>query len=125
AFIEGCAGSGKTMLALEKARQLAGQGFDVLLLCFNAPLAEYLYERAPEGVSVFHFHGLCKHLAKEAGIGYRAHRSEEEYYNEVLPNMLLDAIDELGPQYDALIVDEGQDFRDTWWEILAFLLRDQ
>ena len=125
ALIEGCAGSGKTMLALEKARQLAGQGFDTLLLCFNAPLAEYLHQRVPEGVSVFHFHGLCKHLAKEAGIGYRAYRSEEEYYNGVLPKMLLDAIDELGPQYDAIIVDEGQDFRDEWWEILFFLLRDQ
>lgn len=125
ALIEGCAGSGKTMLALEKARQLAGQGFDTLLVCFNAPLAEHLRQRTPEGVSVFHFHGLCKHLAKEAGIGYRAYRSEEEYYNEVLPKMLLDAIDELGPQYDAIIVDEGQDFRNDWWEILFFLLRDQ
>lgn len=125
ALIEGCAGSGKTMLALEKARQLASQGFDTLLLCFNAPLAEYLRQRAPDGVSVFHFHGLCTQLAKEAGIGYRAYRSEEEYYNKVLPNMLLDAIDELGPQYDAIIVDEGQDFRDEWWENLFFLLRDQ
>jgi len=124
-FIEGCAGSGKTMLALEKARQLAGQGFDTLLLCFNAPLAEYLHQRVTDEISVFHFHGLCKHLAKEAGIGYRAHRSEEEYFNEVLPQMLLDAIDELGPQFDAIIVDEGQDFRDEWWEILFFLLRDQ
>jgi hypothetical protein len=125
ALIEGCAGSGKTMLALEKARHLGDQGFDTLLLFFNAPLAEYLHQRTSDDVSVFHFHGLCNHLAKEAGIGYRAHRTEEEYFNKVLPNMLLDAIDELGPQYDAIVVDEGQDFRDEWWEILFFLLRDQ
>ena len=31
AAIQGCAGSGKTMLAVEKARQLAAQGHDVLL----------------------------------------------------------------------------------------------
>lgn len=125
AFIEGCAGSGKTMLALEKARQLNDQGFDTLLLCFNAPLAEHLDQHAQKGITVSHFHGFCKQMAKEAGIGYRAYRSEEEYYNEVLPKMLLDAVDELGPQFDAIIVDEGQDFRDEWWEILFFLLRDQ
>lgn len=31
AVISGCAGSGKTMLAMEKARRLANEGFDVLL----------------------------------------------------------------------------------------------
>lgn len=126
ALIEGCAGSGKTMLALEKVRQLAEQGLETLLLCFNVPLAEYLRQRAPDNVDVIHFHGLCKELAKEAGVGFRAFRGDQrEYYDTVLPEMLMDAIDELGPQYDAIIVDEGQDFLDKWWEILFFLLRDQ
>ncbi len=125
ALIEGCAGSGKTMLALEKTRQLAEQGFETLLLCFNVPLAEYLQQRSPDDVDVLHFHGLCKQMAREAGMGFRASRSETEYYNTVLPETLMDAIDELGPRYDAIIVDEGQDFNETWWEILFFLLRDQ
>ncbi len=124
AVIEGCAGSGKTTLALEKARQLNEQGFETLLLCFNAPLAEYLRQRATQGVEVYHFHGLCKDLAKKAGLGYRAYRSEEEYYNTILPQMLLEAIEELGTQHDAIIVDEGQDFRPEWFETLLFLLRD-
>jgi hypothetical protein len=42
AVILGVAGSGKTLLAAEKARRLAAQGFEVLLTCFNRPLAEYL-----------------------------------------------------------------------------------
>jgi len=124
AVIEGCAGSGKTTLALEKARQLNEQGFETLLVCFNAPLAEYLRQRAPEGVEVYHFHGLCKGLAKEAGLGYRAYRTEAEYYDTVLPQMLFDAVEELGTQYDAIIVDEGQDFRPEWFETLLFLLHD-
>lgn len=112
ALIEGCAGSGKTTLALEKARQLSEQGFDTLLLCFNAPLAEHLRQRVPESVDVFHFHGLCTHLAKRAGLGYRASRDERDLFDRVLPDMLLEALLELGPQYDVVIVDEGQDFRD-------------
>lgn len=125
ALIEGCAGSGKTTLAMEKARQLSEQGFDTLLLCFNAPLAEYLRQGAPEGVDVFHFHDLCKHLAKCAGLGYRASHSEQDLFDRVLPDMLFEALAELGPQYDAVVVDEGQDFRDEWWETILELLRSK
>jgi len=39
ASIVGAAGSGKTLVAIEKARQLATVGFNVLLVCFNQPLA--------------------------------------------------------------------------------------
>ena len=124
AVIEGCAGSGKTTLALEKARRLSEQGFETLLVCFNAPLAEYLRQRAPQGVDVYHFHGLCTDLAKKAALGYRAYRTEAEFYDTVLPQMLLEAIEELGTQYDAIIVDEGQDFRQEWFETLLFLLHD-
>ena len=125
ALIEGCAGSGKTMLAIEKARMLASQGFKVLLLCFNAPLADFLQKRTAEGVEVFYYHGLCKSLAKEARIGYRTSANEDEYYNKILPDMLLEAVIERGGQYDAIIVDEGQDFQETWWETLFSMLYDQ
>ncbi len=45
ASIVGGAGTGKTMLAAEKARRLAREGFSTLLVCFNAPLARVLGER--------------------------------------------------------------------------------
>lgn len=125
ALIEGCAGSGKTMLALEKARQLSEQNFETLLLCFNAPLAEYLRQRAPDNVDVFHFHGLCKYFAEKAGLGYRSSKSEQDWFDRVLPEMLFEALAELGTQYDAVIVDEGQDFREEWWETIAELLHDK
>lgn len=124
ALIEGCAGSGKTMLALEKARQLSAQGFETLLVCFNAPLSEYLREKSPQEVDVYHFHGLCTALARKAGLGYRASSSEEELYNKVLPGMFLEAIEVLGTQYDAIIVDEGQDFHKEWLEYLMYALHN-
>ena len=39
ASIVGCAGAGKSLLAIEKARRLAADGFDTVLACFNQPLA--------------------------------------------------------------------------------------
>ena len=68
---KGCAGSGKTMLAMEKARRLASEGFDVLLTCYNAALATSLARHVPERITVMHFHGLCRELVKEAGFAIR------------------------------------------------------
>lgn len=42
AAIEGTAGSGKTMLAIEKARRLAAEGFRVLFTCYNKALADWV-----------------------------------------------------------------------------------
>ncbi|MBI3959018.1 MAG: ATP-binding domain-containing protein [Chloroflexi bacterium] len=124
AAIQGCAGSGKTMLAVEKARRLAEQGFDVLLTCFNVALAQHLAIAMPRNVTVLHFHGLCEALINEAEVRAIRPQNANLYYNEFLPNRLLDAIEELGPQYDAIVVDEGQDFMDEWWLGLSALLHD-
>lgn len=121
--IEGCAGSGKTMLAIEKARRLAKENEKVLLTCFNWALADYLNERVGAGVTVKHFHGLCKEMGKKANIK-GIPPVGQEYYDIYLPEMLEDAILEIGAQYDAIIVDEGQDFRREWLYTLLALLHD-
>jgi hypothetical protein len=129
AAISGCAGSGKTMLALEQARRLSEQGFRVLLTCFNAPLAESLLSQRHAGATydVVHFHGLCRDMAGRAGLAIRQPRVPNDtlYYDELLPEALLDAAGKLGPQYDAVIVDEGQDFQSHWWIALQALLHDR
>src|SRR5690606_16331993 len=58
AVIYGCAGSGKTMLALEKARRLTQEGYAVLFTCYNARLADWLRTTpyAYEGITITHFH---------------------------------------------------------------------
>lgn len=125
AAIKGCAGSGKTMLALEKARRLAAEGFEVLLTCYNIALARFLATLVPEGVSVAHFHGLCRELVQEVGFTIRPVKNEKELYDVVLPEMLIAAISQTGPMFDAVIVDEGQDFKEDWWLSLVSLLHDQ
>lgn len=121
AAISGCAGSGKTMLAIRKAQQLQALGLNVLLVCFNAPLAEDLRKRLPD-MDVYHFHGLCKEAAER--YGYKLQKvTEQQYYDDALPQALLDASAQTGPIYDAVIVDEGQDFLITYWMALEPLLK--
>ena len=67
--VTGCAGSGKTMLAVERAKRLAAKGEDVLFVCFNRALLEHLRRSESQArISFFTFHGLCTHLAGRAGV---------------------------------------------------------
>ena len=67
--VSGGAGTGKTMLALEKARRLAAEGLEVLLTCYNRPLADYLRQAAGpcERLTIANYHTLCWDMAKAAG----------------------------------------------------------
>lgn len=125
--VSGCAGSGKTLLAAAKARELAGQGFKVLLTCYNKALAEHLNEGLAglEGLMVTNFHQLCARLAGKAGIGLNWPAGPDpEFFGKRLPNALLKVVERIGPQFDAIIVDEGQDFAAAWWDPLLYLLTD-
>ena len=70
AAIAGCAGSGKTVLAVAKARELAGQGKKVLLTCFNRALAEHWAATLdfPPGVVARNFHAFCSGVVREVGV---------------------------------------------------------
>jgi hypothetical protein len=74
ASIVGGAGSGKTLIAMEKVRRLAREGFNVLFVCFNQPLARAFAgdpDVAPLAaagrVTASTFHELCIQLGTEAG----------------------------------------------------------
>ncbi len=125
--IEGAAGTGKTVLAVERARRLAAEGKRVLLLCFNRPLADALAREA-KGFEVESFHGLCRVLAEKAGLVFRIPDrppAQQRFWEQEAPELLLDAIANLPDErWDAVIVDEGQDFRTNWWSVIEELLRD-
>ena len=121
--IAGCAGSGKTMLAIHKARQFADQGMSVLLVCFNTALAVDLRQRLP-GFDIYHFHDLCKQAAHQAGFKLRYTQDEQVFINEVLPEALFESAGTIGRIYDAIIVDEGQDFQDNYWIAIESLLKE-
>lgn len=137
AVISGGAGTGKTLIAAEKARQLAAVGQSVLLLCYNRPLADDLAAGLANqpGVTVMTFHQLCerrivaaraqtgKDLLKEAQDAYPGNGAQHVFdvqmpYALALSNELLDE------KYDSLVVDEAQDFSDDYWFAVEELLRD-
>lgn len=127
AAIAGCAGSGKTLLAFEKARRLAESGRKVLMLTFNRSLAGYLRERmaVPERLDIRHFHGLCRDLTQEAGLKPPADAQDGDAFVRWLPEGLFEALPHSPTRYDAIVVDEGQDFEADWFDILEGILQDR
>lgn len=128
AAISGCAGSGKTLLAVEKARRLSEQGFRVLLICYNKALAGFLRKslRWKRNLKIYHFHALCKKLAVDAGLdpGANSNFDKDSLWDKIYPELLLESADKLNWRVDAIIVDEGQDFQENWWLPLKGLLND-
>ena len=132
--VRGGAGTGKTLLALEKAKRLADEGFQTLLTCYNRPLADHLARLCAGtlNLDVMSFHQLCyrqvaradresgRDLLAEAKVTYPG----ENIYDVQLPNALAYSLDVLPERYEAIICDEGQDFREEFWVPLELLLAD-
>jgi hypothetical protein len=95
--VRGAAGSGKSVGVATRAARLAAEGKSVLVTCFNVTLPQYLRPLisaicngpAAARVECIHFHGFRAALA-----------------------------DGVRRQYDAILVDEGQDFELEWWNQL-------
>lgn len=128
AAIGGCAGSGKTLMAAEKARRLAREGFRTLLTCFNKPLAASLAEHLGElpNLTIINFHRFCSEMGSRYGTLVDCENPTQEFYDNTLPEALLGALG-ADPElrYDAVIVDEGQDFQASWLTVLGEALKDQ
>ena len=131
--VRGGAGSGKTVLALQQAKQLThGRGDRkaqrVALLCYSLGLAEHLKREVatwgrkdrPAFVGTFHEFGL-QWGAPEGD------RSNSDFWEVDLPQLMGDLAEDLDDKhkYDAVIVDEAQDFADSWWRPVLKALRDE
>lgn len=112
ATIAGVAGTGKTIIAIEKARQLQDSGGTTLFLCFNHLLAEHLNNTYSHyGFKISTFDSLARALVGPM----------EGSFEEIRTSFLEYLIDENTDfKYDNIIVDEGQDFESDWLEYLEF-----
>ena len=100
AVINGAAGTGKTMLAIEKARRHSVAGEKVMFLCFNSKLRDYLHTyHAYENVSYYTIDGFACKICASATPDHMLlkKRLEEMYGGDEFP-------------YQHIIIDEGQDF---------------
>lgn len=120
-IFSGGAGTGKTLLAIEKARRSALNGKNVLLLCYNKLLGSRLHaeaEKIKTGGSLVHAESIHKYFfwsIVEAGLkgelDKKAHTGDSrEVYDEVFADLFVQAENRLGhKKFDTLIIDEGQD----------------
>ena len=118
AAIQGGAGTGKTVLAVEEARRSAENGDRVLFLCYNRGLAREVGRRLEDVslITVKTFHALCAEMCGKAEIQPREGVSKDDLLEKFFPDRLGAAFEKIPEErYDTIIVDEGQDFRAFWW----------
>ena len=140
--IRGCAGSGKSIGVAARAAHLALEKKEVLIIGYNITLSSYLRDltrnrlnglgqkglEAFHRVTISHFHrflfditndsdsedsnpgpDFTEHKILLAKRGYEKQKFFEDRGKEVYSKW---------PRYSAIFVDEGQDFRQTWWDFL-------
>jgi hypothetical protein len=124
-IVYGGAGTGKTVLAEERARRLSTDGFRVVLSCFNRPLGDaFAAEFAGNDlVTASSFHHLARRWITDAGLDF-PDDPDPEWWDDPAGELLLEAFAASGFRTDAVIIDEGQDFDDSWFMALEAALDD-
>jgi len=134
--IKGAAGSGKSLVLAARAAELVSEGKRVLVVTFNITLIHYLMDIAVrwpnktgntrKQVVWLNFHSWCRRICEEADCEeeYKALWSNEEDMQKVLSELLPGLVarilntDPDIEKFDAVLVDEGQDFMPSWWSVL-------
>jgi len=134
-LIRGVAGSGKTLILASRAKLLSKQRPDwkILILCYNIALARFieqmiqqmmlepddLFDFDPEQtprthqVHVRNFHAWLKHDLK----------CTEQQIPTILSKLRNQ--ETILPTYDAILIDEGQDFEPEWLELASEVLNPE
>ena len=124
-LVSGPSGCGKTLVLVHQAVYLKKYNPAVkriLLLCYNVTLVNYLRRLlaaqgaplGPAGVEVLHFYELCERLTGEKVL----HENQDmDYYDIVMEDALSKEMPD-SMLYDAILVDEGQDFSDRMLQVV-------
>lgn len=120
--VMGPAGSGKTVLAIWRLQALIEAGKRAIYVCLNTKLAESLRKQHPDYaeaiVSVDKFFStMCPSL--------RCTGDASVYFRETLPSAAFEIAESYpsASRFDAIIVDEGQDFNELQLYVLNELLK--
>jgi len=129
----GVAGSGKTLVLAHRAAKLLSQNKKVLIVCFNITLKHYIREQiekpylkfSKKKLTIEHFHGFTKMYANSKDIPYpfvgSVNEKLIEHINQVIEHRKKD---KNYKRYDAILIDEGQDFEEHWYKFLCDFLTE-
>lgn len=135
--INGCAGSGKTRIAIEAARSLATGGMSVLLACFNTNLSLFIERDSKisdliksQAIEVRTYYSIAGWFLREANArrnreGDSRLTRDSDWNNRRYDGDVETAVRETpGRRFDAIIIDEGQDFDPRWVRTISQMLKD-
>ena len=121
-IIYGVAGSGKTVILVARARLVAGDPAKrVLILCYNRVLASHLHGlfTAATNVTCLNFHQWG---VQRNGIAFDKNEDEEAFGARLLERLERGAGD--AQRYDAVFIDEAQDFPQSWIQCARLALKE-
>jgi hypothetical protein len=122
--VRGTAGSGKTVALAARAVRVAEHQERVLVLSFNITLAHYLQDlvrRDCRARGVDHNRIYCTyfhHLLRWEVLGDRANGLHPDEWPAEARRLLEVDAPSMESRFDAILVDEGQDFEEDWWLLL-------
>ena len=127
-LLRGVAGSGKTIVLICRVRYLLDQHPDwkILVVCYNRVLASFLHRTiGDKRVEVSTFDAWARQQLRTAGLDVPEPPGRgpewDAFWVETVPKLLSQAFDDGRVPtggYQAILVDEGQDFADSWYRLL-------
>lgn len=147
--IKGPAGSGKSLVLAARTSELLKDNQNILVVTFNITLLHYLMDMAVRWgdmggktrklVTWLNFHYWCKRVCEECdstaayaalwkGVDGKDATQIHRILSVELPALIASLLDDpetakLAQKYDAILVDEGQDFLPSWWNLLRKVCR--
>jgi superfamily I DNA/RNA helicase len=134
----GVPGSGKSAIILARALYMKQKRADwkIAVVTYNRALQDQLKQDLEEFYKFYHlnpqrmeieittFHSLALKLTK-AHLSKKGKKEKNHFFEERLPALLLEKLEkgEIKPLYDAILIDEYQDFKPTWLKGLKLLLK--
>jgi superfamily I DNA and RNA helicase len=130
-MITGVPGSGKTVILLSRAIHLIKENptWKIRILTYNRSLArklqnrfESLYEKLElmgvnyQNVTISTFHSFASEVSTITPPLIKT----RDYWDIILP---FNAIDNAKPTYDAILIDEYQDFQDAWIKLCLLMCK--
>ncbi len=152
-LVFGCAGSGKTVMLIARARYIAQNNPDskILVLCYNRLLSQMiknliLPNKFKAQIEVKTFHSWAKHMIYNIDSRFQSlyelkQRESESaalndglntFFTEDVPKILHEALEHQkkimknleSVMYDAILIDEAQDFDESWFKVVIEVLKD-